>query len=128
MSLSPAFVIALAVSSLLGFAGGAGLRWAGPEQGWNLFTAAFLWTLITMAGTTIGRFTVERVRQGEWRRAIRIALIQSLPLTTIFLIVATLLSTGEALSAAAPLIFYGVTVILALVLIVLGVVGSPFRS
>lgn len=128
MSISPALLIALGVSSLLGLAGGAGLRWAAPEQGWNLFTAAFLWTLITAAGTTIGRFTVERVRQGEWRRALRIALIQSLPLTTSFLFVAGLLSMGLALTAATLLIFYGVTLTLALVLTVLGVVSSPFRT
>lgn len=40
---SPAFFIPLAVSAILGAIAGAALRWAAPQQGWNIFIAAFLW-------------------------------------------------------------------------------------
>ncbi len=127
MNVSPVFLIALLLSALLGGAGGSALRWAGPEQGWNLFTAAFLWTLIAAAGTTIGRFAAERVRRGDWRRGLWLVLAQSFPLTTTFMLVGIVLSTGLVLVPSLIPILYGATLVVALVLFALGVFTSPYR-
>lgn len=126
-AVSPAFLIPLAVSALFGLAGGAALRWLAPPQAWNLFTAAFLWTLIAAAGTTIGRYAGERLRRGQWRRSLWLAHLQSFPLTTTFLLVAALVSAETALLPAAP-VLYACTLTVALSLFVLGVLTSPYRG
>jgi hypothetical protein len=130
MPISPAFVIAAAVSAILGGIGGSGFLWAVPQTAWNLFTAMFLWTLITSAGTTIGRYTVERLRRGEWRRGLRIAAVQSVPLVTIFLFVAALPAAVAGVDLAprtAPVLYAG-TVTVGLFMAVLGVLSSPYRQ
>lgn len=130
MVVSPVFVIAAGVSAILGAVGGSGFLWAMPQTAWNLFTAMFLWTLITSAGTTIGRFAGERLRRGEWRRGVRIAAMQSLPLVTIFLGVAMIPATLAGIDLAprtAPMLYAGSAAIGGFVA-VLGVLSSPYRQ
>lgn len=126
-TVSPVFLIALGVGALLGAIGGAAFRWAAPVRAWEILTAAFLWTLIAAAGTTIGRFFGERVRRGAWRRGLWISGVQSFPLTTAFLIVAAAVAAPAAWivpTAAVPL--YGATLVVALVCGLLGVLTSPY--
>lgn len=123
---SPVFLLALAISAGLGVVGGGALRWATGPQAWNLFTAAFLWTLIVAAGTTIGRFFIERLRRGNWRHGLWLAHVQSFPLTTVFLLVAALISAGAALTGFAVPVFYASTLAVAVTLSLLGVLTSPF--
>lgn len=125
-AVSPAFLIPLGVSALLGAIGGSAFSWAGPERAWNIFIAAFLWTLISAAGTTIGRFAGERLRRGQWRRGLWLALVQSLPLTTAFLIVAAITSR-VALLPTSP-VLYSSTLAVALPVAALGVLTSPYRG
>jgi hypothetical protein len=122
---SPAFLIALGVSLLLGLLGGSAFLWATPRRAWELATAAFLWTLISAAGTTIGRFFVERVRRGNWRHGLWIAAAQSFPLTTVFLLAAALVAGPAILAPSAPLA-YAATLAVALIMGALGVLTSPF--
>jgi hypothetical protein len=126
---SPALLIAAAVSALLGAIGGSGFLWAMPQTAWNLFTAMFLWTLMTSAGTTIGRYAVERLRRGEWRRGLRIAAMQSLPLVTIFLAVAMIpaAAAGVDLARRTAAVLYAGSSGIGLFLAVLGVLSSPYR-
>jgi Kef-type K+ transport system membrane component KefB len=123
---SPAFLIPLVVSAFLGAIGGSAFRWTTPEQAWNIFTAAFLWTLISAAGTTIGRFAGERLRRSQWRRGLWLAHLQSFPLTTVFLLVAAPLSAGAALVPSLLPVLYGATLAVALALATLGVITSPY--
>jgi hypothetical protein len=122
---SPAFLIALGVGLLLGLLGGSAFHWAAPRRAWELATAAFLWTLISAAGTTIGRFFVERVRRGSWRHGLWIAAAQSFPLTTVFLLAAVLVAGPAILAPSAP-IAYAATLAVALITGALGVLTSPF--
>lgn len=124
MPISPIFLIALAVSAALGSVSGIAFRLAAPGPAFNIFMAAFLWTLIAAAGTTIGRFAVERVRRGNWRRGLWLAHVQSFPLTTVFMLVAA--GLGGALSLTVVPVLYGCTLILALVMAALGVLTSPY--
>lgn len=127
-TVSPAFLIPLGVGVLLGLIGGGAFRWAGPEQAWNIFTAAFLWTLISAAGSTIGRCAGERLRRGHWRRGLSLALVQHLPLTTAYLCAAALVAPRPGpLLAAAP-VLYACTLAVALFVAALGVQTSPFRD
>lgn len=126
MSVSPAFLIPLAVSAVLGAIGGSAFRWAAPAQAWNIFIAAFLWTLIAAAGTTIGRYAGERLRRGQWRRGLWLAHLQSFPLTTAFLLVAAAASAGAALSPTVVPVLYACTLVVALALAALGVLSSPY--
>ena len=126
-AVSPAFLIALAVSATLGALGGSAFRWAPSRQAWDLFIAAFLWTLIAAAGTTIGRCAGEHLRRGSWRRGLWIAHAQSLPLTTLFLLAAALVGPGLALIPAVAPVLFGATLIVALALAALCVLGSPYR-
>ncbi len=126
MSVSPAFLIPLAVSAVLGAIGGSAFRWAAPLQAWNIFIAAFLWTLLAAAGTTIGRFAGERLRRGNWRRGLWLAHLQSFPLTTVFLLAAALGSAGAALGPSVIPVLYACTLVVALALAALGVLTSPF--
>jgi hypothetical protein len=126
--ISPVFLIALAVSVALGLVGGSAFYWAAPQRAWEVFTAAFLWTLIASAGTTIGRFFGERVRRGNWRHGLWLAAAQSFPLTTAFLLAATGVATlsGSWIAIeAAPICFAG-TLAVAIVTGPLGVMTSPF--
>ncbi|NCC31736.1 MAG: hypothetical protein EOM24_06870 [Chloroflexia bacterium] len=125
MKVSPAFLIPLGVSALLGVIGGTAFLWAGREQAWNLFTAAFLWTLIAAAGTTIGRFAGERVRRGNWRRGLWLAHTQTFPLTTVFLGVALLV--GAPSGGSVVVILYLCTLVVAVAMSLLGVLSSPYR-
>lgn len=127
MSVSPAFLIPLAVSALLGAIGGSAFRWAGSSVAWNIFIAAFLWTLIAAAGTTIGRFAGERLRRGHWRRGLWLAHLQSFPLTTVFLLVAVVFSAELTLGPAVAPVLYACTLAVALALAILGVLTSPYR-
>jgi hypothetical protein len=124
---SPVFLIALGVSALLGLAGGSGFNWAAPQRAWEILTAAFLWTLISAAGTMIGRFFGERVRRGDWRRGLWIAAAQSFPLTTAFLLTASLVADFSIIPVAAPVCYAG-TLTVALCTGVLGVATSPFTK
>lgn len=126
VTVSPAFLIPLGVSAVLGVAGGMAFRWAGPEQAWNILTAAFLWTLIAAAGTTIGRFAGERVRRGNWRHGMRLALTQSFPLTTVFVLAAAV-AGARGLFAAVP-VLYGCTLVVGLSVGALGVLTSPWSA
>lgn len=126
MSISPAFLIPLGVSAILGAVGGSAFRWALPQQAWNIFIAAFLWTLISAAGTAIARFAGERVRRGQWRRGLWIAHAQSFPLTTMFLIVAVVVSARVTLVPQVVPVLYGCTLLVALAVAGLGVLGSPY--
>jgi hypothetical protein len=125
---SPALLIPLGVSAALGLIGGGAFRWAGPAQAWNIFIAAFLWTLISAAGTTIGRYAWERLRRGEWRRGLLLAAVQSLPLTTAYLLAAAVASASAGLLAAAAPVLYACTLALTLALAALGVLTSPYRG
>lgn len=127
MNVSPVFLIPLAVSAVLGAIGGSAFHWAAPVQAWNIFTAAFLWTLIAAAGTTIGRFAGERLRRGNWRRGLWLAHLQSFPLTTAFLLVAALASAGAAFVPTVVPVLYACTLVVALALAAMGVLGSPYR-
>ena len=49
MKVSPAFLIPLAVSAALGAVGGSAFLWAAIPRAWDIFVAAFLWTLIAAA-------------------------------------------------------------------------------
>jgi len=124
VKVSPAFLIPLAVSAVLGLAGGAAFRWAEGRRAWELLTAAFLWTLIAVAGTTIGRFAGERVRRGNWRRGLLLAATQSFPLTTVFLLAAAL--AGAPLDQPTLALAFGATLLVAASTGVLGVLTSPF--
>jgi hypothetical protein len=124
MTVSPVFLISLAVSAILGSLGGVAFRMADPIPAWNIFIAAFLWTLIAAAGTTIGRFAGERVRRGNWRRGLWLAHVQSFPLTTVFLLVAA--SLGGALAPSVIPVLYGCTLVVALVMAAIGVLTSPY--
>jgi hypothetical protein len=126
-AVSPAFLIPLAVSALLGIVGGAAFHWTAPRQAWNILIATFLWTLIAAAGTTIGRYAVERLRRGEWRRGLWLAHIQSFPLTTAFLLAAAIVSADATVPPAAP-VLYTCTLVVALALAALGVLTSPYRG
>ena len=132
LKVSPAFLIALAVSSLLGAIGGSAFIWASQDRAWNIFTAAFLWTLISAAGTALGRYVGERLQRGSWRRGLWIAGVMSFPLTTVYSLVAFgISSAAEAsvrprISAVLPF-FYGATLVLALCVGLSWVLTSPFR-
>ncbi len=126
MRVSPAFLIPLAVSVALGAIGGSAFHWAGPLRAWNIFIAAFLWTLIAAAGTTIGRFAGERLRRGRWGRGLWLASAQSFPLTTTFLLVAAAASAGAALGPTVVPVLYSCTLLVALFVGALGVLTSPF--
>lgn len=128
MSVSPAFLIPLAVSAALGAVGGSAFLWAAPGRDWNIFIAAFLWTLIAAAGTTIGRFAGERLRRGNWRRGLWLAHLQSFPLTTVFLLVAAPASAGAALAPSVIPVLYACTLVVALALAAMGVLTSPFSK
>jgi hypothetical protein len=125
---SPVFLIAFTVSAALGLAGGSGFLWAAPQRAWEIFTAAFLWTLISAAGTTIGRFFGERVRRGGWRHGLWLAAVQSFPLTTVFLLTATAVAAlaGSWIAVEAAPICYAGTLAVALVTGPIGVLTSPF--
>ncbi|PDW03102.1 hypothetical protein [Candidatus Viridilinea mediisalina] len=123
---SPAFLIPLGVSAILGAIGGLAFQWVHTERAWELFTAAFLWTLISAAGTTIGRLVGERVRRNQWRRALWLAHVQSFPLTTVFLLVAIPFSRGAVLVPSVLPVLYGSTLAIALFMTVLGVVTARF--
>ncbi|MEI8165915.1 MAG: hypothetical protein WCG26_06035 [Chloroflexales bacterium] len=124
MTVSSVFLSSFAVSAMLGCVGGVALRMAAPVHAWNIFTAMFLWTLMVAAGTTIARFTVERVRRGNWRHGLWLAYVQSFPLTTVFLLVAA--SFGGALNLMMIPVTYGCTLVVALVMSALGVLTSPY--
>ncbi len=126
MSVSPAFLIPLGVSGVLGAIGGSAFLWAAPGRDWGIFMAAFLWTLIAAAGTTIGRFAGERLRRGHWRRGLWLAHLQSFPLTTVFLFVAAASSAGAALAPSVVPTLYACTLALALALAAMGVLTSPY--
>ncbi len=130
MPVSPVFLIAIGVSALLGAISGSAFLWAVPQSAWNIFTAMFLWTLITSAGTTIGRYAGERLRRGDWRRGLRIAASQSFPLVTVFLLVAARIAAAAGVDLAsrtAPMLYTG-TLALGLFMTVLGVLSSPYRQ
>ncbi|RRR74773.1 MAG: hypothetical protein EI684_06290 [Candidatus Viridilinea halotolerans] len=124
---SPVFLIPLAVSAILGAIGGSAFQWLHPQRAWEIFTAAFLWTLISAAGTTIGRFVSERLRRDQWRRALWLAHVQSFPLTTIFLLVAIPFSLRAILVPSILPVLYGATLVEALALAALGVFTSKFK-
>lgn len=131
--ISPAFLVALAVSALLGTIGGSAFFWASPGRAWNILIAAFLWTLISAAGTTLGRYVGERLRRGAWRRGLWIAGAMSFPLTTAYSLFAfSLIATAEASLRPTPIIilpfFYGATLFLALSVGLGWVLTSPFRG
>lgn len=128
MRVSPAFLIPLAVAAVLGAIGGSAFSWAAPAQAWNIFTAAFLWTLIAAAGTTLGRFFGERLRRGHWRRGLWLAHLQSFPLTTVFLLAAAAFSAEIALGPTVIPVLYACTLVVALALAAMGVLTSPYRS
>jgi hypothetical protein len=128
LAFSPALLIPLGVSALLGTIAGSAFYWAGPVRVWNVFTAAFLWTLISAAGTTIGRYSFERLRRGQWRRGLAIALVQSLPLTTIFLLVAALVAARWRLIPDVAPVLYACTLVVALAGAALGVLTSPYHK
>jgi hypothetical protein len=113
---SPAFLVALAVSAVLGAIGGLALRLLDPPFDWNVFTAAGLWMLISAAGTTIGRASGEKLRRGDWRRAFWLAGVQTLPLATVFLLVAALLGPGFPLIPAVAPALFGAAIVLVFVL------------
>lgn len=119
------FLIALTVAALLGIVGGTAFRWAASQRAWEILTAAFLWSLILSAGTTIARFYIERVRRGNWRRGLWLAGAQSFPLTTLFLLAASLVGGLTILPAAIPFC-YVATLAVALLNSTLGVLKSPF--
>ena len=126
--LAPALLIPLVVSALLGLVGGSAFVWADLSRAWNIFIAAFLWTLISAAGTTIGRYSFERLRRGEWRRGLEIAFVQSLPLTTLFLAVAALASANPLVILGLAPVPYVCTLVVALACAALGVLTSPYRA
>jgi hypothetical protein len=125
-AVSPAFLIPLGVSAVLGLIGGSAFHWAGGRA-WDIFIAAFLWTLISGAGSAIGRFVGERVRRGDWRRGLWLAVAQSFPLTTVFLLAAALAGAEPALLTIAP-VPYACTLAVALTVAALGVLTSPYRA
>lgn len=122
---SPAFLISLAVSALLGLIGGSAFHWA-ASRSWSIFTAAFLWTLIASAGTTIGRFSIERLRRGAWRKGLWLAMVQSFPLTTIFLLVAAPFARGSVFQPSVIPVLYACTLAIALLVGLFGILTSPF--
>lgn len=124
MRVSPAFLIPLAVSALLGAAGGSAFAWSAGQRAWEILTAAFLWTLIAAAGTTIGRFAGERLRRGEWRRGLRIAATQSLPLVTVFLLCAA--AVGAPVGPSVVPLAFGAALIVAGATGALGILTSPY--
>ncbi len=126
--MSLAFIVSLSVSAILGVIGGAAFRWTFPEQAWNIFIATFLWTLMSAAGTAIGRCSLERVRRGQWRRGLWIAHVQTFPLTTAFLITSAVVSAGKIFVPELLPILYGCTLVVALTAAVLGVLASPYRK
>lgn len=126
--MSLTFVVSLAVSAGLGVIGGAAFRWTFPEQAWNIFVATFLWTLMSAAGTAIARYSLERVRRGQWRRGLWIAHIQTFPLTTAFLITSAVVSAGKIFVPELLPILYGCTLVVALAVAVMGVLASPYRK
>jgi hypothetical protein len=133
LKVSPAFLVALAVSGLLGAIGGSAFLWASSGRAWNILIAAFLWTLISAAGTTLGRYVGERLRRGAWRRGLWIAGAMSFPLTTVYSLVAfSIIATAEGTLRPMPMavlpFFYGATLCLALVLGLSWVLTSPFRQ
>lgn len=126
--MSLTFVVSLAVSAVLGVIGGAAFRWTFPEQAWNIFVATFLWTLMSAAGTAIARYSLERVRRGQWRRGLWIAHIQTFPLTTAFLITSAVVSAGKIFVPELLPVLYGCTLVVALAVAVMGVLASPYRK
>ncbi|MFQ3661935.1 MAG: hypothetical protein SNJ69_06020 [Chloroflexaceae bacterium] len=126
--MSLAFIVSLSVSAILGVIGGAAFRWTFPEQAWNIFIATFLWTLMSAAGTAIGRCSLERVRRGQWRRGLWIANVQTFPLTTAFLVTSAVVSAGKIFVPELLPILYGCTLVVALTAAVLGVLASPYRK
>lgn len=124
MRVSPAFLIPLAVSALLGAGGGSAFAWSAGQRAWEILTAAFLWTLIAAAGTTIGRFAGERLRRGEWRRGLRIAATQSLPLVTAFLLCAA--AVGAPIGPSVAPLAFGAALLVAGTTGVLGILTSPY--
>jgi hypothetical protein len=126
VAVSPAFLIPLAVSALLGAVGGGAFGWAAPQLAWNILTAAFLWTLISAAGSTIGRCAGERLRRGRWGRGLWLAHLQSLPLTTAFLLAAALVGAAPQALAAAPVLF-ACTLVVALSVGASWALTSPYR-
>jgi hypothetical protein len=132
MTVSPPFLIALLVSAVLGLLGGSGFYWLGPTRAWNIFIAAFLWTLITAAGTTLGRYVGERLPRGRWRRTFWIASVMSFPLTAVYALIAFRLILGTPMAAPPqPAVvlpfFFAATLLVALCVGLSWVLSSPFR-
>ncbi|NJN19701.1 MAG: hypothetical protein HC822_27415 [Oscillochloris sp.] len=125
MAFSPALLISLAVTTVLGLIGGLAFRGGNDMEAWNLFIAMFLWTLISAAGTIIGRFSIERVHRGDWQHGLRLASVQSFPLMICFSGIAAL--CGAPIVGSTIFILFGSTLIVALTVCILGVLTSPFK-
>lgn len=127
----PPLGVALAVSAVLGAIGGSAFHWAGGRA-WDVFIAAFLWTLIAAAGTALGCYVGERLVRGAWRRGAWIAGLLTFPLTTVYSLVAFSFSaTAESQrrpDAVAVLpVFYLATLVVAIFLGLSWILTSPFR-
>jgi zinc transporter ZupT len=133
MGIAPPLLVALLVSALLGLIGGSGFYWAGPTSAWNIFVAAFLWTLIASVGTTLGCYVGERLPRGQWWRTFWVAGVMSFPLTIVYALVAFWLIRGTPLAAppqpnnVLPF-FFAATLAVALFVALSWVLSSPFRK
>lgn len=141
--LSPALLVAMAVSVVLGLIGGSAYLWA-PERAGSLFMAMFLWTLLSATGTALARCVIERVRRGELKRGLLIGFEMSFPLTTCYLVTVALVSAGAPVEAAVPgadvltamrpdvlavaPICYAATLVVALITGPLYALTSPFQT
>jgi hypothetical protein len=133
MRITSQLLVALSVSALLGLIGGSAFYWAGPTRAWNIFVAAFLWTLIASAGTTLGCYVGERLPRGQWSRTFWVAGVLSFPLTIVYALVAFWLIHGTPLAAppqpnSVLPFFFAATLAVALCVALSWALSSPFRK
>jgi hypothetical protein len=126
LPVSPAFLIAAAVSALLGLIGGSAVYWL-EQRSFSIYIAGLLWTLISAIGTGFGRCAGERLPRGAWRRCLWIAGVQTFPLVTVYLMIALALQPRAELFATIPII-YTCTLGVALFIALSWGFTSPYRT
>lgn len=131
------------MSSGLGLLSGSAFAWAAIDRAWAIYIGGFFSTLAIAVCTMVLLSIRERLHRGEWRRGIFLGCATMLPLTTLYLGVAALISSvvpldriplpSGTLIASKPILlniapsFYTASLAMGLGLGLLYVRTSPFK-